>query len=615
MERGRRGVEASGARLSALPEGKAGKHAGPWWKTNKGRTAVKVPAASWRFVNLDPVASAPADAKFLVARIPSVFQNLTFLYAVACSNTLKQTKMLDFTLVDHEPAVLGKRLQWKHWTRSKLGKGAPEAGTEKYPHDSTTLGPFTTTSREICLELRVLTCMISMRARSGGLSGLSVSGPLRPSENSGNEQYKAKVKSENAQVGKGAVLGGARRSPGSFPNAFLAHSESNDRFSLHYGACPLDGFHLAAAFATLKDAKGKCIPAPGVADIVGLAKKQFVTWAKALGEKALSGYMIGTGDLERVVWDLNRSGGEMAKVGDVFDMTTALSDVGKNGTIRGPPSAFASRTKGFELSPNILDPEDYGSEKSAASRPAPTAFDVIDTSNLTDHLGLLNILVATGPLLKPVLHAILHTDSLIPVSYDGTLREAFEKRACIDLSLLSALTGLAPSIDLFAWCPRSSLADDVSHGVGSENQSLLAARQKAVALSWRSEDVGNKWCLTCEDFELVEEGRLNGEGDLAVGFNVLTGTLWMSPSLAQNVPNPMQHRFASTYELGVYRGRPRTEPGHGGAKLAGVAPRHIAFDSVGSATLAAIGAKVERSLDAAHATMALAPLSLSIGDS
>ncbi|KAF8693846.1 hypothetical protein RHS03_08335, partial [Rhizoctonia solani] len=53
---------------------------------------------------------------------------------------------------------------------------------------------------------------------------------------------------------------------------------------------------------------------------------------------------------------------------------------------------------------------------------APTTFDIIDTSNLTDHLGLLNLLLATHTLLKrnPDSQAVLFTETLLPAGKDAT---------------------------------------------------------------------------------------------------------------------------------------------------------------------------------------------------
>jgi hypothetical protein len=56
-----------------------------------------------------------------------------------------------------------------------------------------------------------------------------------------------------------------------------------------------------------------------------------------------------------------------------------------------------------------LNPDDYGEHGTA-----PTSFDVIDTSNLMDHLGSLNVLAAAVPLLSSLPSSVLRTEMLLP---------------------------------------------------------------------------------------------------------------------------------------------------------------------------------------------------------
>ncbi|KAL1747689.1 hypothetical protein HDZ31DRAFT_31395 [Schizophyllum fasciatum] len=69
---------------------------------------------------------------------------------------------------------------------------------------------------------------------------------------------------------------------------------------------------------------------------------------------------------------------------------------------------------------------------------APNTFNVIETSNIADHIGLFNVLTVTIPLLQKSPWSVLHTNTLVPVA--GT----FIKRIGIDLTTLSLLLGLAP---------------------------------------------------------------------------------------------------------------------------------------------------------------------------
>ncbi|KAL4422968.1 hypothetical protein ABPG75_009165 [Micractinium tetrahymenae] len=74
---------------------------------------------------------------------------------------------------------------------------------------------------------------------------------------------------------------------------------------------------------------------------------------------------------------------------------------------------------------------------------APTAFDAIDTSNLPDHLGLLNVLALAGPLLRRAAHARLWTTHMLWSSGGGgALHEYLKLALGADPCMLPSLLGL-----------------------------------------------------------------------------------------------------------------------------------------------------------------------------
>jgi hypothetical protein len=87
--------------------------------------------------------------------------------------------------------------------------------------------------------------------------------------------------------------------------------------------------------------------------------------------------------------------------------------------------------------PLLLDALEYSVEGSA-----PVAFDVINTSNLVDHLGCLNLLAATAPLLKKegstvYMELLLLRDESLHAYASGIL--------CGDIPSVSTLFGLSPT--------------------------------------------------------------------------------------------------------------------------------------------------------------------------
>jgi hypothetical protein len=103
---------------------------------------------------------------------------------------------------------------------------------------------------------------------------------------------------------------------------------------------------------------------------------------------------------------------------------------------RGSETAYFYRDR-CHYEPLILDSEDYSLEGSA-----PTVFDVIDTSNLLDHLGALNILAACAPLLAPGSNSAISTEIL--VSRDENVETYAKSLLCGDLSTVSLLFALKP---------------------------------------------------------------------------------------------------------------------------------------------------------------------------
>jgi hypothetical protein len=90
---------------------------------------------------------------------------------------------------------------------------------------------------------------------------------------------------------------------------------------------------------------------------------------------------------------------------------------------------------GWNFDTQDLNSEDYGERATAHN-----SFDVIDTSNLLDHLGSLNVLAATVPLLSPVPSSILCTEMLVLGEENVTL--SAKTLLSGDLPTMALLLGL-----------------------------------------------------------------------------------------------------------------------------------------------------------------------------
>jgi hypothetical protein len=214
-------------------------------------------------------------------------------------------------------------------------------------------------------------------------------------------------------------------------NPTFVYSLSGEAFNPHYGTFP-QGFHLIPAFAPIAADPAGPLPNTGSA-VINVAKQQFKAWCNA--------------------FQAARSAGSITirfYAGDAIAFCHALNMF----SITGQPATniFVSAWRA---------PQINFDELSTSIPRAPTTFDVIDTSNLTDHLGLLNLLIATQPLLKqtPVSQSVLYTETLLPSGEDAT--RSLLERICTNVPTIATLFGIAPRPYLSAFTSQSNVHEIV----------------------------------------------------------------------------------------------------------------------------------------------------------
>lgn len=199
------------------------------------------------------------------------------------------------------------------------------------------------------------------------------------------------------------------------PNPMFA-SRPTDSSSVHYGTDPIFGFHLATAYLPLT-AESPLSPKtpPGyshVHKVVSTARLEFQAWSGAF----------------RRWTSQNKTLRFFA--GDAYTFCHTLQYVG----IAKVQTVAHHYTSVYGLDPLLLDSGDYTVGK------APLSFNVIDTSNLIDHFGSINLLVATSPLLKDTPSASLYTESL--ARREENEKALMDSLLCGDSRTLSMLLGL-----------------------------------------------------------------------------------------------------------------------------------------------------------------------------
>lgn len=240
------------------------------------------------------------------------------------------------------------------------------------------------------------------------------------------------------------------------PNPMLAALLSETEI-LHYGTDPVLGFHLATAYAPLVD-QSPLKPDDDEDNFkaAAAAKVQFSEWVSALRHLLKKNMVL------RFV------------VSDVFAFCHSLQHAA---TSNGESANWFRRQ--WDIKPLKLDSESYGTDKTGSA-----LFDMIDTSNLSDHFGPLNMLVATAPLLTTKAWATVYTELLL--KREGSEKEAFDKLLCGHAATMSLLLGVLP-VQYWTNAKAESHVDEVFMGLMGKrtkgNDTQLHTR-----IAWKRDD-------------------------------------------------------------------------------------------------------------------------------
>ncbi|KAF2678823.1 hypothetical protein K458DRAFT_480637 [Lentithecium fluviatile CBS 122367] len=187
--------------------------------------------------------------------------------------------------------------------------------------------------------------------------------------------------------------------------------------TLHYGTDPLLGFHLATSYAQLSadspmkvtdSASEKALP-----KTLATALHQFGLWCEAF-----------------------RKASPQCTIRVVHADAIAFCHVLNHHRTHGESRSANWYRSSWEYSLLTLESPDY------AGGVAPTSFNVIDTSNLIDHLGSLNVLAAAAPLLTPEPFSTMRTEMMVP--RELSVIDSAQVLLCGDLPTIASLFGLRP---------------------------------------------------------------------------------------------------------------------------------------------------------------------------
>ncbi len=230
-----------------------------------------------------------------------------------------------------------------------------------------------------------------------------------------------------------------------FANPMFASPDA--AVTVHYGTDPMLGFHISTAYAPLAEPLSFQQSARGskLQSIVAAAQAEFSAWCDSFRQRASDRLTL------------------RFFVGDAIAFSHTLQC---RRITRGATLAHWYRSR-HEMEPLTLDEGDYG-----PGGTAPLSFTVIDTSNLGDHVGALNLLVAISPLLSGDVSASLYTETL--ARQGRSRQEVVDSLLCGHLPSTSLLLDLFPVEYWTGTSPSSAendMLDALAHVGGTDSQS------------------------------------------------------------------------------------------------------------------------------------------------
>ncbi|KAH7101750.1 hypothetical protein BKA62DRAFT_702147 [Auriculariales sp. MPI-PUGE-AT-0066] len=252
-------------------------------------------------------------------------------------------------------------------------------------------------------------------------------GPLLHHLHASNAMYKLYVD----YWATGTIFGAPSSGPAvACINPLFAHATQKEAFPAHYGSEPCQGYHLAEG---LLDLSHNASPALVANRCANTALDQFARWCAVFcSATSTSQSNISIRFLLGHAANLSRA------LGPVPDL---------------PVARFICQWSSGELT---LDGPDY---TNGATTPAPRRFNIIDTSNLGDHLGMTNVLILARPLLSDSKAATWYTETLLKPEIANDLSNASLYGLCADAPTLAILLGVAPRAYLQGVSSHSSLSE------------------------------------------------------------------------------------------------------------------------------------------------------------
>ena len=238
---------------------------------------------------------------------------------------------------------------------------------------------------------------------------------------------------------------------------FAVSSAPTGDYAVHYGTEPLLGFHVAEAFSNNPES------IHGSTEfnkhVVNVAKAQFRAWCRSFKQYTDNGKIR-----------LELFSGEAIALCHELQLSDAL-----RGRLGGSAKIYVKPWTSRPLLPNGATKSENNSVRSI------TPYDIIDSSNLSDHVGLINILTATIPLLRKASSSVLYHESLLKAS--KSIERSLSDAIGSDVATFALLIGLAP-VGLLSGVTMEAVSNEI--GMTTLNQPEKGKQEQyRLRVPWR----------------------------------------------------------------------------------------------------------------------------------
>lgn len=225
---------------------------------------------------------------------------------------------------------------------------------------------------------------------------------------------------------------------------------------VHYGTDPLLGFHLVTAYAPLMRNSSQTPAQSQLHAIVTAARSEFREWCTSFRS-------VSENVALRVV------------AGDALAVAHTLR---KPHQSDGQTSAPWYRDQHC-FDPLIMEDDDHD--------PPPRSFDIINTSNLMDHIGALTLLSAVSPLLSTDPSAGISTELLVRSETSG--KAMTQGLLCGDMTTIASLIGLVPvgsGANISSTAPNLDELMNITNQLqGLKRKEDTSSGQQFIQMTWK----------------------------------------------------------------------------------------------------------------------------------